>query len=115
MDPDLKWSPGQLLHEAHVSCAGPADSPRMGVVFSGGPVSDHGASCSMIESITLDRSTANWYAGHSMTPEFWAIIGVGVIVLGSHLSLHRDIATIRERMAKLEGAVDGFMHGQSSA
>ncbi len=50
-----------------------------------------------------------------MTPEFWAIIGVGVAVLavgatvvGSHFSLHRDMADLRERMAKLEGAMDGW-------
>lgn len=41
-----------------------------------------------------------------MTPEFWAIIAVGAGVLGSHLSLHRDIAGIRERMARLEGKVE---------
>ena len=73
-----------------------------------GPVSDHGAPCRRIESITLDRSTVNWYAGHSMSPEFWAIIGVGVVVLGSHLRLHRDIASLRERMAKLEGTVEAI-------
>ena len=50
-----------------------------------------------------------------MTPEFWAIIGVGVAVLtvgatvvASHFSLHRDMADLRERMAKLEGAMDGW-------
>ena len=42
-----------------------------------------------------------------MTPEFWAIITVGIVVLGSHLSLHRDIAALRERIAKLEGAMAG--------
>ena len=26
-------------------------------------------------------------------------------------ALHRDVAGLRERMAKLEGAVDGFMRG----
>ena len=41
-----------------------------------------------------------------MTPEFWAIISVGVVVAGSHWSLHRDIASLRERMARLEGRVD---------
>lgn len=51
-----------------------------------------------------------------MTPEFWAIVAVGIGVLtvgvgvfGSHFSLHRDIAALRERMAKLEGAMDGFL------
>ena len=50
-----------------------------------------------------------------MTPEFWAIIGVGVAVLtvgatvvASQFSLHRDMADLRERMAKLEGAMDGW-------
>ena len=48
-----------------------------------------------------------------MTPEFWAIVAVGGGVLSSHLSLHRDIAGLRERMAKLEGAVEGFMRGHT--
>jgi hypothetical protein len=49
-----------------------------------------------------------------MTPEFWAIIGVGVAVLtvgativASHFSLHRDMADLRERMATLAGVMDG--------
>ena len=57
-----------------------------------------------------------------MTPEFWAIIGVGVAVTGVGVSglglgflayrgLHSDIASLRERMAKLEGAMDGFTRG----
>ena len=46
-----------------------------------------------------------------MTPEFWAIVAVGVAVLTSHFSLHRDMASLRERMAKLEGAMDGFTKG----
>ena len=55
-----------------------------------------------------------------MTPEFRAIIGVGGAVLavgatvvGSHWSLHRDMAGLRERMAKLQGAMDGFTRGFS--
>ena len=47
------------------------------------------------------------------------VMGVGAGVLASHLSLHRDIsaiyrelANLREQMAKLEGAVEGFMRGQ---
>ena len=58
-----------------------------------------------------------------MTPEFWAIVGVGVAlgVLMFYLfsSLDRrlstvssDVAALRERMAKLEGAMDGFIAGQ---
>ena len=60
-----------------------------------------------------------------MTPEFWAILGVGVPVMAVGVSglvmlvglqrdvgaLHRGVAGLRERMAKLEGAVDGFMRG----
>ena len=38
-----------------------------------------------------------------MTPEFWpsSLSGVTVLatVLGSHFSLHRDMAALRERMA----------------
>ena len=47
------------------------------------------------------------------------VLGVGAGVLASHLSLHRDItaiyrelANLREWMAKLEGVVEGFMRGQ---
>ncbi len=48
--------------------------------------------------------------------------GVGAGVLASHLILHRDttaiyreLANLRERMAKLEGAVEGFMRGTDPA
>lgn len=50
-----------------------------------------------------------------MTPEFWAIIAVGVAVVTSHFSLHRDMAALRERMAKLEGAMDGWLKGVDHA
>ena len=61
-----------------------------------------------------------------MTPEFLAIIGMGVAVLGSVLGshlilsrdiggLHRDIGSLRERMAKLEGAMDGWLKGVDHA
>lgn len=54
-----------------------------------------------------------------MPPEFWAIVGVGVAVTGTGMTglglgflayrgLHEDMANVRERMAKLEGAMDGF-------
>jgi hypothetical protein len=39
-------------------------------------------------------------------------IGFIVVVLtivGSHVSLQRDMADLRERMAKLEGVFEGFM------
>ena len=60
----------------------------------------------------------------TLTPEFWAIIGVGVALTGVGVSglglgflayrgLHADIASLRERMAKLEGAMDGFTKGVS--
>lgn len=58
-----------------------------------------------------------------MSPEFWAIVSVGVAlgVLMFYLfsSLDRrlstvsgDVAALRERMAELEGAMDGFIAGQ---
>ena len=60
-----------------------------------------------------------------MTLEFWAILGIGVPVMAIAVSglvmlaglqrdvgaLHRDVAGLRERMAKLEGSLDGFMRG----
>ena len=41
-----------------------------------------------------------------MTPEFWAIIGVGATVILSRLSLYRDIAALRERNVRLEGKME---------
>ena len=60
-----------------------------------------------------------------MTPEFWAIVAVGVGILGLFLRLdvrigHLDarigrlderMAFLGERMAKLEGSMDGFTKG----
>ena len=60
-----------------------------------------------------------------MTPEFWAIIGVGVGVAGlfyrldvrigrldDHMrQMDGRLAALGERMAKLEGAMDGFTKG----
>ena len=37
-----------------------------------------------------------------MTPEFWAIIGVGAGVLGSYLNIHKAIGDLRERVTRLE-------------
>lgn len=55
-----------------------------------------------------------------MTPEFWAIIGVGAGIAGLFFRLDVRISrlddhvrTLSERMAKLEGAMDGFMKGFS--
>ncbi len=62
-----------------------------------------------------------------MTPEFWAIIGVGLGIAGMFFrldvrigrvedrvaGLSERMASLSERMAKLEGAVDGFMKGFS--
>ncbi len=38
----------------------------------------------------------------------WVMLGVGVAILGFLWSLHRDVADLRERMARLEGLFDGF-------
>ena len=40
-------------------------------------------------------------------------IGVGVAILGFLSTLHRDIADLRERMARLEGLFDGFTRRES--
>ena len=62
-----------------------------------------------------------------MTPEFWAIIGVGIGVAGLFLrmdvrigrldehvrALGDRMAALGEHMAKLEGAMDGFTSGFS--
>ena len=62
-----------------------------------------------------------------MTPEFWAIIAVGIGVAGLFFrmdvrigrlesyvrALGDRMAALSERMAKLEGAMDGFTRGFS--
>ena len=57
-----------------------------------------------------------------MTPEFWAIIGVGVGLAGLFYRLDVRIGrlddrmgALGERMAKLEGAIDGFTKGFTSS
>ena len=57
-----------------------------------------------------------------MEPADYVMIGVGVAILGFLWNLHRDIvglrdgmADLRERMAKLEGLVEGFMRRGSVA
>ena len=58
--------------------------------------------------------------GTVMTPEFWAIIGIGTAIAGLFYRLDLRISrlddrmvSLVERMAKLEGAMDGFMKGFS--
>ena len=47
-----------------------------------------------------------------MTPEMLTIIGTGValavLIVPSLRSMQRDIADLRERMARLEGLFEGF-------
>ena len=38
----------------------------------------------------------------------WITLGIGIAILGSLWNLHRDIADLRERMARLEGLFEGF-------
>lgn len=42
----------------------------------------------------------------TMTPEFWAIIGVGVGLAGLFFRLDAHVRNQGERLAKLEGKVD---------
>ena len=55
----------------------------------------------------------------TMTPEAWTVIGTGVVILvaiaASHRQLrigmnqvHAEIGRLRERMAKLEGLLEGL-------
>ena len=53
-----------------------------------------------------------------MTPEFWAIVGLGVGVAGLSYRLDfrlgrldKRLAALGERMARLEGAMDRFTKG----
>ena len=50
-----------------------------------------------------------------MTPEFYAVIGSAMVLAGLILNgqrsvaeMRRDIADLRERMARLEGLFEGF-------
>lgn len=43
-----------------------------------------------------------------MTPELIGTIAVGIAMLGFLWSLHRDMADLRERMARIEGLFEGF-------
>ena len=45
-----------------------------------------------------------------MTPEVYSIatLTVAVAILGFLWTLHRDVADLRERMARLEGLFEGF-------
>ncbi len=43
-----------------------------------------------------------------MTPEFYAIISVGVTLGGGLMLVIREIGGLRERMARLEGRMDSL-------
>ena len=44
-----------------------------------------------------------------MGPFEYIVIGLGIAILGSNWRLHRDIADLRERIAKLEGLFEGHI------
>ena len=48
-----------------------------------------------------------------MSPSDWITIGVGVAILAFLWNLHRDVADLRERMARLEGLFEGFTRRES--
>ena len=53
-----------------------------------------------------------------MSPEFIAIIVVGlsnIAGLAFLWGLHRDVADLRERMARIEGLFEGFMRRETVA
>ena len=52
-----------------------------------------------------------------MSPEAWAITGVGVTLTGLNLRLSarldgvvREVARIGERLARVEGIIEGWLH-----
>ena len=53
-----------------------------------------------------------------MSPEFIAIIGTAIalaaFILPSLRAMRRDIADLRERMARLEGLFEGFTRRESA-
>ena len=44
----------------------------------------------------------------ALSQETIAILGVGVVLAGFFWSLHRDVAVLRERIARLEGMFEGL-------
>ena len=49
-----------------------------------------------------------------MSPELIAIITAAIAIIGFLWSLHRDVAGLRERMARLEGLLEGFTRRESA-
>ena len=50
-----------------------------------------------------------------MSPELIAIIAAAVAIIGFLWNLHRDVADLRERMARLEGLFEGFTRREPAA
>lgn len=76
---------------------------------------------SCIAGTGVHRVAAAEQGGQGTTAEAWTVVAVGLA--GLIITLHRGLDTrlrnveqgqaeIRERMAKLEGAVEGFVAGQ---
>lgn len=49
-----------------------------------------------------------------MTAEIWIQVAGFIAVLGFLWKLSQDVGDLRERMAKLEGVVEGFLKGQKN-
>ncbi len=51
----------------------------------------------------------------SGTPEIWlATVSIVVAIALSTAFLHREFASLRERLARLEGAIEGFFAGKAA-
>ena len=50
-----------------------------------------------------------------MSPELIAIITAAVAIIGFLWNLHRDVADLREGMARLEGLFEGFTRSHREA
>ncbi len=60
-----------------------------------------------------EKVPASGWGVEIMEGNIWiGFIVVVITIVGSHTWLHRDIAELRERMAKLEGTFEGFMTSQ---
>ena len=49
-----------------------------------------------------------------MSIELWVEVAGFLAILGFLWRLTQDVASLRERMAKLEGVVEGFLKGQQN-
>ena len=64
--------------------------------------------------IEADSRRAAAQGERAMSPELIAIITAAVAIIGFLWTLHRDVADLRECMARLEGLFEGFTRRETA-